>query len=50
MGDCTAAAPGMFDFTGKAKHEAWVSVKGTSGDDARRAYIAAVEAKLGAAV
>ena len=38
----------MFDFKGKAKWDAWTSVKGLSVADAEAAYIALVE-KLSAA-
>jgi diazepam-binding inhibitor (GABA receptor modulating acyl-CoA-binding protein) len=38
----------MFDFKGKAKWDAWSSVKGLSAADAEAAYIALVE-KLAAA-
>lgn len=30
---------GMFDFVGKAKHEAWAQRKGMSADDAMKEYI-----------
>jgi diazepam-binding inhibitor (GABA receptor modulating acyl-CoA-binding protein) len=33
----------MFDFTGKAKWDAWSSVKGMSQDDAKTQYIATVD-------
>jgi diazepam-binding inhibitor (GABA receptor modulating acyl-CoA-binding protein) len=33
----------MFDFTGKAKWDAWSSVKGISTDDAKNQYISTVE-------
>ena len=33
----------MFDFTGKAKWDAWSSVKGVSADDAKTQYISVVE-------
>ncbi len=42
-GDVKGARPGMMDFKGRAKYDAWSTVKGTSSDDAKRAYIAAVE-------
>ena len=44
VGDCNAPAPGMFDFTGKAKHAAWSALKGKSQDDAKAEYIAFVAA------
>jgi len=27
-GDCTGDRPGMLDFTGKAKYDAWAKLKG----------------------
>ena len=38
----TFAFAGMFDFTGKAKHAAWMSRLGLSKDDAKTQYIAFV--------
>jgi diazepam-binding inhibitor (GABA receptor modulating acyl-CoA-binding protein) len=43
VGDCNTSRPGMFDLTGKAKWDAWNSVKGLSQDDAKTQYIATVE-------
>ncbi len=34
-GDCDTAKPGMLDFTGKAKWEAWNGVKGKTTHLAR---------------
>jgi len=45
VGDVNTPAPGMFDFKGKAKWDAWSSVKGTPAADAAAAYVALV-AKL----
>ena len=40
-GDCDESKPpGMFDFKGKAKHKAWVGVKGMSKEDAKAQYVA----------
>lgn len=33
----------MFDLKGKAKWDAWASVKGMSQDDAKAAYVKLVE-------
>ncbi|MFB9840672.1 acyl-CoA-binding protein [Actinoallomurus acaciae] len=45
VGDADPAnKPGMLDFKGKAKFEAWSGRKGTSKEDAQKAYIAKVEA------
>jgi len=42
-GDCDTERPGMMDFKGKAKWDAWNSKKGTSTADAEAAYIAKVK-------
>jgi acyl-CoA-binding protein len=42
-GDVNGSRPGMMDFKGRAKYDAWSLQKGKSSDDAKRAYIAAVE-------
>ncbi|KAJ7587393.1 acyl-CoA-binding protein [Mycena floridula] len=39
IGDVNTARPGMLDFTGKAKWDAWDSVKGTSKEDAHAKYV-----------
>ncbi|XP_009702121.1 PREDICTED: acyl-CoA-binding protein-like [Cariama cristata] len=38
-----ADRPGMLDFKGKAKWDAWNALKGMSKEDAMKAYIAKVE-------
>ncbi|KAI8435329.1 hypothetical protein MSG28_003654 [Choristoneura fumiferana] len=38
--------PGMLDLKGKAKFEAWTKKKGTSKEDAQKAYIAKVESLI----
>ncbi|TRY88867.1 hypothetical protein DNTS_016947 [Danionella cerebrum] len=43
VGDVNTARPGMLDFTGKAKWDAWDAKKGLSKEDAMKAYIAKVE-------
>jgi acyl-CoA-binding protein len=42
-GDVTGDKPGMFDFKGVAKYEAWEKRRGMSRDEAMRAYIELVE-------
>ena len=37
------ARPGMLDFKGKAKWDAWESKKGTSSDAAKETYITKAE-------
>jgi len=43
-GDCSGDRPGMMDFVGRAKFDAWDGLKGTSQDEAKEKYIAFVEA------
>jgi acyl-CoA-binding protein len=38
-GDVTGSRPGMINFKGRAKFDAWSAFKGKSKDDAKRAYI-----------
>ena len=42
-GDATGKRPGMMDFKGRAKYDAWASLEGMGGDEAKRTYIALVE-------
>mmetsp|Transcript_13959 Transcript_13959/g.29176 ORF Transcript_13959/g.29176 Transcript_13959/m.29176 type:complete len:98 (-) Transcript_13959:78-371(-) len=42
-GDVNTARPGMLNFTGKAKWDAWNANKGMSAEDAKKAYIAEVK-------
>ena len=42
LGDCDTARPGMMDFKGKAKWDAWKSREGMSKEDAMTAYVALV--------
>jgi diazepam-binding inhibitor (GABA receptor modulating acyl-CoA-binding protein) len=39
VGDVNIPRPGLLDFTGKAKWDAWESVKGTSKEDAQKEYV-----------
>ncbi|XP_057372616.1 acyl-CoA-binding protein homolog [Daphnia carinata] len=39
VGDVNVARPGMLDFKGKAKWDAWESKKGMSSDAAKEAYV-----------
>ena len=36
--------PGMMDFVGRAKYDAWEKLKGTSSDEAMQKYIDKLEA------
>jgi len=42
-GDVSGSRPGMFDLKGRAKYDAWASIKGKSRDDAMKDYIALVD-------
>ena len=42
-GDVEGKRPGMMDFVGRAKHDAWAALEGTSSDDAKQAYVDLVE-------
>ena len=39
VGDCNTDRPGMMDFKGKAKWDAWNAKKGVSQDEAKTQYI-----------
>lgn len=43
VGDVSGARPGMMDFVGRAKYDAWAEFKGQTTDQAKEAYIAFVE-------
>lgn len=42
VGDVSGSRPGMMDFKGRAKFDAWAKKKGTSADAAKTAYVAFV--------
>ena len=42
-GDVTGEKPGMFDFKGAAKYDAWEKRRGMSADEAMQAYIDLVD-------
>jgi acyl-CoA-binding protein len=42
-GDALGARPGFTDFVGRAKHDAWVKLKGVDQEQAMRDYIALVD-------
>ncbi|TCS40687.1 acyl-CoA-binding protein [Reinekea marinisedimentorum] len=42
-GDVQGKRPGMTDFKGRAKYDAWASLNGVSSDQAKAEYIALVE-------
>ena len=43
VGDVEGKRPGMMDFVGRAKYDAWTALEGTSSDDAKQAYVDLVE-------
>jgi acyl-CoA-binding protein len=43
VGDVQGSRPGMIDFKGRAKYDAWSKRKGTAKDAAMQAYVALVE-------
>ena len=42
-GDVTGDRPGMMDFVGRAKYDAWAGLKGMSEDEAKQSYVDLVE-------
>jgi acyl-CoA-binding protein len=47
LGDVTGARPGMLDFKGRAKYDAWSSRQGTSKGAAMQAYVDVVGRLVG---
>ncbi len=41
-GDVQGKRPGMMDFVGRAKYDAWAALAGTSAEDAKADYVAKV--------
>ncbi|HLT13407.1 MAG TPA: acyl-CoA-binding protein [Marinobacter sp.] len=42
-GDVSGKRPGMMDFVGRAKYDAWEKLKGMSSDEAMQKYIDKLE-------
>jgi diazepam-binding inhibitor (GABA receptor modulating acyl-CoA-binding protein) len=42
QGDVSGSRPGMLDFKGRAKYDAWAGRRGMDKDGAMRAYVALV--------
>ena len=42
--DVSGKRPGMMDFVGRAKYDAWEKLKGTASDQAMQTYIDKLEA------
>ena len=47
LGDVTGERPGMLDFKGRAKFDAWTGKRGTTKDAAMKSYVALVEKLAG---
>ncbi len=47
VGDVTGDRPGMMDFKGRAKYDAWASKRGMSAEAAQEAYVALVDELTG---
>jgi diazepam-binding inhibitor (GABA receptor modulating acyl-CoA-binding protein) len=43
VGDAQGDRPGMMDFVGRAKYDAWASLKGKTADQAQQAYVDLIE-------
>jgi diazepam-binding inhibitor (GABA receptor modulator, acyl-CoA-binding protein) len=43
VGDVQGERPGMLDFKGRAKYDAWQAKRGTGKDSAMQSYVALVE-------
>jgi acyl-CoA-binding protein len=43
VGDVEGKRPGMIDFVGRAKYDAWAALEGTPSGDAEQAYVELVE-------
>lgn len=43
IGDVSGKRPGLIDFVGRAKYDAWAKIKGTSKNAAMQAYIDLVD-------
>ena len=42
-GDCEGKRPGFTDMVGRAKYDAWASIKGKSSDEAMGEYVELIE-------
>jgi acyl-CoA-binding protein len=42
-GDVSGERPGMTDFVGRAKYDAWAGLQGTTQDEAKQLYIDLIE-------
>jgi acyl-CoA-binding protein len=42
-GDCEGKRPGFTDMVGRAKYDAWASIKGKSSEEAMQEYVDLIE-------
>lgn len=49
VGDCNTGRPGLFNMRERVKWDAWNGLKGKSGDEAMREYVAKVDKMAGSA-
>ncbi|OZG75118.1 acyl-CoA-binding protein [Hahella sp. CCB-MM4] len=42
-GDVSGSRPGMMDFVGRAKYDAWAKLKGLSSEEAMQRYVDTIE-------
>lgn len=42
-GDASGEQPGMMDFVARAKWDAWDKLRGTSGEEAMKQYVALID-------
>lgn len=47
LGDVSGARPGMLDFKGRAKYDAWAARRGTERSHAMQAYVELVQRLVG---
>ncbi|MEM9384656.1 MAG: acyl-CoA-binding protein [Pseudomonadota bacterium] len=45
-GDVSGSRPGMLDFVGRAKYDAWAKISGLDRDDAMRSYISTAKSLI----
>jgi diazepam-binding inhibitor (GABA receptor modulating acyl-CoA-binding protein) len=48
VGDVSGKRPGMIDFKGRAKFDAWAKLQGVTSDDAKSQYVQLVESLVSA--
>lgn len=48
QGDCTGTRPGLMDFVGRAKYDAWKALEGATREDAMQQYVDFVDELIAA--